>query len=152
VRFGTFIHELDLLAKEGSSRTEPLDARSVMRPRWRALRDAVGALDTPPSDDGLHAVRIETKRLRYAAELFRPVGGARCRRCIRRATRLQEVLGAQHDAARAREWLIDRELMDATTAAALGWIAADATAQRDLGRESWRPTWRSLERPKARFW
>jgi CHAD domain-containing protein len=151
VRFGNLVHELDLLVKEAAG-IDAFDARSVMRPRWRALRGAVDALETPASDADLHAVRIETKRLRYGAEIFRSVGGAGCQRCLRRATRLQDDLGAQHDAARAGEWLSGHALIDAEVAAAIGWLAARAETEREVGREAWRASWRALARPKARFW
>jgi CHAD domain-containing protein len=152
VRFGDLLHELDLLVKEGGTTADALDARSVMRPRWRALREAVAALEDPPSDADLHTVRIETKRLRYAAEIFSSVGGSRCRRCLRRSTRLQDVLGAQHDAARAGDWLADHPLIDTEIAAAIGWLAAQAATEREVGREAWRAPLHALARPKARFW
>lgn len=152
VRFGNLAHELDLLVKESATVAEPLDARSVMRPRWRAAREAVEKLESPPADTDLHRVRIETKRLRYGAEIFGSVGGARCQRCVRRATRLQDALGAQHDAARAAEWLSGHDLIDAEVAAAIGWLAARAQSEREVGREAWRAPWRRLTGAKAHFW
>src|SRR5439155_806770 len=101
VRFGDLVDELDLLMKEASSSAGTLDARDVVRPRWRAMRDAVRALDENPSDERLHDFRIETKRSRYAGELFASVPGSRGARFVRRATALQDALGAQHDAVRA---------------------------------------------------
>jgi CHAD domain-containing protein len=151
-RFATLVHELELLVKEGATAADPLDARAVMRPRWRALRDAVDALGDPPTDADLHTVRIETKRLRYGAEIFRSVGGSRCRRCLRRSTRLQDALGDQHDAARAGDWLAGHALIDAEIAAAIGWLAARAATEREVGREAWRAPFHALARPKARFW
>lgn len=152
VRFGNLIHELDVLAKEASSSSGTVEGASVMRPRWRALRDAVRSLDTPASDAQLHQVRIETKRARYAAEIFEQVGGPACRRFRRGATAMQAVLGAQHDAARAGEWLLARDAEDPAMARATGWLAAGAAADREALREAWQPSWRSLGRRKARFW
>ena len=152
VRFGNLIHELDLLAKEASSASGMVEAADVMRPRWRALRESVRALGTPSSDAELHQVRIETKRARYAAEIFQQVGGARCRRFLRRATTMQDVLGTQHDASRACAWLLDQEIDDPAVARSTGWLAAGAAADRDALREAWREPWRSLGRRKARFW
>jgi hypothetical protein len=65
---------------------------------------------------------------------------------------LQDDLGAQHDAARAGEWLSGHALIDAEVAAAIGWLAARAETEREVGREAWRASWRALARPKARFW
>ena len=151
-RFRDLVDELDLLVKEASSSEGTLEARAVVRPRWRAMRDAVRSLDDPPSDEQLHELRIETKRARYAAELFSSVSGARGARFLRRATSLQDALGAQHDAARACEWFLGHGGEDTGLARACGWFAAEAAAERDDLREAWRPGWASLRTPKARFW
>jgi CHAD domain-containing protein len=129
-----------------------IEAATVMRPRWRALREAVRSLDTPAPDAQLHEVRIETKRARYAGEIFEEAGGKACRRFRRRATSMQDVLGAQHDASRACEWLLERDDEDAPVARSAGWLAAGAAVDRDALREAWWPAWRALGRRKARFW
>ncbi len=50
------------------------------------------------SPEQLHAVRIQAKRLRYAAEVFAPLFPPReTNRCIRRVTALQELLGHAND-------------------------------------------------------
>jgi CHAD domain-containing protein len=151
-RFGDVIDELDLLIKEASSSTGTLDASDVVRPTWRAMRDAVHGLDDPPSDDQLHDLRIETKRARYAAELFSSVAGARGARFVKRATALQDALGAQHDAVRACTWFLCHGGEDTGLARACGWFAAQAAAERDALRTTWRPAWKSLRDAKARFW
>jgi CHAD domain-containing protein len=151
-RFRDLVDELDLLVKEASSSDGALDVRDVVRAPWRAMRDAVRRLDDPPSDEQLHDLRIETKRARYAAELFTSVSGARGGRFLRRATSLQDALGAQHDAARACEWFLGHGGEDTGLARACGWFAAEAAAERDDLREAWRPAWASLREPKARFW
>jgi len=151
-RFRVLVDELDLLVKEASSSEGTLEARDVVRPRWRAMRDAARDLDDPPSDEQLHDLRIETKRARYAAELFTSVSGARGARFVRRATSLQDALGAQHDAARACVWFLGHGGEDTGLARACGWFAARSAAERDDLREAWRPAWASLRKPKARFW
>jgi CHAD domain-containing protein len=151
-RFRHLLDELDLFLKEASASTGTIEARAVVRPRWRALRTAVRDLPEPPTDEQLHDLRIETKRARYAAEIFVRVSGARGRRFVRRATRLQDLLGAQHDAVRAHAWFLGFEGDDPSAAAASGWLAARAAADRDALRRSWRPAWESLGEPKARFW
>jgi len=152
VRFGNLIHELDMLAKEGSSLDGTIAAATVMRPRWRGLREAVRSLDTPASDSQLHEVRIQTKRARYAAEIFAQDGGDACRRFRRRATAMQDILGAQHDASRACEWLLGLGSDDPNVTRSAGWLAAGAASERDALRDAWWPAWRALGRPKARFW
>jgi CHAD domain-containing protein len=140
-RFRDLVDELDLLVKEATSSSATLEARQVVKPRWRAMRAAVRDLDDPPSDEQLHDFRIEAKRARYAAELFGPVAGAR-----------QDALGAQHDAVRACAWFLGHGGEDTGLARTCGWLAAEAAAERDDLREAWRPAWRSLRDPKARFW
>jgi CHAD domain-containing protein len=152
VRFGNLIHELDLLAKEGSALSGTIEAATVMRPRWRGLREAVRSLDTPASDTQLHEVRIEAKRARYAAEIFVQTGGRACRRFLRRAAAMQDILGAHHDASRACEWLLGQEADDPSVARSAGWLAAGAASDRDTLRDAWRPAWHALGRRKARFW
>jgi CHAD domain-containing protein len=151
-RFGDLVDELDLLMKEVSSSTGVLDARDVVRPRWRAMRDAVRRLDDDPQDEQLHDFRIETKRARYAAELFAPVSGSRGARFVRRSTALQDVLGAQHDAVRAGTWFLGHGGEDTGLARACGWFGAEAEAERVALRTAWRPAWKRLRNPKARFW
>jgi CHAD domain-containing protein len=152
VRFDNLIRALDLVAKEGSSAEGTIDASTVMRPRWRSLREAVAAAEGDASDARLHEVRIEAKRARYAAEMFEQAGGGRRRRFIRRVTSMQDVLGAQHDAARASEWFVALDVGDVRTARAAGWFAADAGAERDALRQAWQPVWRQIDGRKARFW
>ena len=151
-RFRDLVDELDLLVKEASSSSATLEAREVVKPRWRAMRAAVHDLDDPPSDGQLHHFRIEAKRARYSAELFSSVAGARGGRFVRRATALQDALGAQHDAVRAGTWFLGHGGEDTGLARTCGWFAAEAAAARDDLREAWRPAWRSLRDPKARFW
>jgi CHAD domain-containing protein len=151
-RFGDLVDELDLLVKEASSSTGSLGARDVLRPPWRAMREAVRDLDDPPSDEQLHDLRIEAKRARYAAELFSSVAGARGARFVRRATVVQDALGAQHDAVRACAWFLVHGGEDTGLARACGWFAAQAASERDASRTAWRPAWKRLRDPKARFW
>jgi CHAD domain-containing protein len=76
-----------------------------VRPRWRRLRRAVDDLATVPSDGALHEVRIRAKRCRYAAELAETVIGKPAREVATALTRVQDVLGEQHDAVVADSWL-----------------------------------------------
>jgi CHAD domain-containing protein len=152
VRYGNLIHELDVIAKQGTSGVGTLDAPTVMRSRWRTLRGVAEATERAPTDRHLHEMRIQTKRVRYAAEIFAPTRDDRCRRFVRRATALQDVLGAQHDAVRACDWLLSTELDDPWAARAAGWLAAGAASEREALRDGWRAGWRALGRAKARFW
>jgi CHAD domain-containing protein len=86
-------------------------ARTVLQPmvamRWRKLRNAVRALDDPPADEQLHAVRLQAKRTRYAAEAMEPVAGRDASSFAEAAAALQDVLGAHQDAVVGQRWLRD---------------------------------------------
>jgi len=68
------------------------------------------------------------------------------------ATAMQDILGAQHDASRACEWLLGLGSDDPNVTRSAGWLAAGAASERDALRDAWWPAWRALGRPKARFW
>lgn len=83
-------------------------ARHVSRELERMLSRALAAACAVDDHDRaalLHETRKAAKRLRYAAEVARPVTGTRVRRVGRKAKRLQEVLGDHHDAWAVREAL-----------------------------------------------
>ncbi|MGH3116734.1 MAG: CHAD domain-containing protein [Gaiellales bacterium] len=123
----------------------------VRRP-WRSLAKAAKAVGDPPLDDVLLAVRIRTKRCRYAAEAATPVLGKRARAFASDAAKLQEVLGDFNDAAVAEGWLRDwsarARARDAIFAA--GELAGLERAVGDEGRAGWRKAWKRLSRsPQA---
>jgi CHAD domain-containing protein len=53
----------------------------------------------------LHRLRVRVKKLRYALELLRMVGGKPGRKVLRRLERVQERVGMYHDAVTAAAWL-----------------------------------------------
>jgi len=123
----------------------------VVSPAWRGLKRAVRALPPEPSDVELHAVRIATKRARYAAEMFLTVGPG-ARRFTRRAGRMQDALGRHQDAVVAVAWLRTRAGTGPNVAFSAGWLTSRFEAARDADRQSWRGPWEALARPEARFW
>ena len=72
---------------------------------WKKLAKAVKALDDPPPDEELHAVRIRAKRCRYAVEAVAPVVGKEAKRIASAVAGLQGVLGDHQDAVVAEGWL-----------------------------------------------
>jgi triphosphatase len=70
----------------------------LVKRRYRRLRkhgDVLGK-ESPPGE--YHRLRIEAKKLRYAAEFATPLYGKAARRFVRRLTRLQDLLGEHQDA------------------------------------------------------
>lgn len=126
--------------------------RSVLSRRWQRLRRAGNGFEELDAEQ-LHELRLDGKRLRYAAEVFAPVFGARAgRRFLRRVAALQEGLGLANDAAVARG-LAARLAKpgDGGRAWAVGvvegWSEARVAASRDDAREAW-----DRLHGKDRFW
>ena len=70
--------------------------RLLARRAARVLADGADLL--APTSEELHDLRIQLKRLRYAAEFLLPyTQGSRLKPLIRNTTRLQDVLGELHD-------------------------------------------------------
>ncbi len=76
--------------------------RGILERRWHRVRRAGDAFEALSAEE-LHELRLDGKRLRYAAEVFAPVFGAKAgRRFLRRLAALQDGLGIANDAAVAR--------------------------------------------------
>jgi len=128
-------------------------AASVLDKRHRRLRKRGGGVPDAPAAER-HRVRIDAKKLRYAAEFFASLyPPKRVRRYVEALEDLQDILGALNDAAVA-----ERLLQEAAAAGpepiaprveglVRGWIAA--TAGHELAR--YRRAWREFEDAKP-FW
>ena len=114
------------------------------RDRWRRLARAAKALGRNPSARDLHAVRIRTKRCRYAVEAIEPVLGKRGASFARELARLQDRLGELNDAAVAEGWLREwgRTRRGAAVFAA-GELAGLELADAEAARRRWRKAWKS---------
>lgn len=125
----------------------------VQRP-WRRLSRRVKALGDEPTDEELHAVRIEAKRVRYAAEAAAPLLGGRARAFARAAAALQEVLGDLNDAVVAEAWLRGwaQRSRPAPAAFAAGELAGLERAAAQQARARWRRAWKELSSPRLRSW
>jgi triphosphatase len=76
-----------------------VEITQLVQRRYQRLRKAGEQLHAEASAAALHRARIRTKQFRYALEPLRGVYGRRARRLIRRAVRLQDLLGTAQDAA-----------------------------------------------------
>ena len=85
------------------ARTEPLGPSEIHSARRRAARRAVrlraeiGRAGGLYDSERLHAVRVATKKLRYALEVDRELSRSRALARINRLKRLQDALGQIHD-------------------------------------------------------
>jgi CHAD domain-containing protein len=98
-RFDALARSRGRAGRAGTPRTavvaEQVRTRIARRAeRLRAAIDEAGALYAP---EPLHAVRIATKKLRYALELGRTARISGAARCATRLKRFQELLGDLHD-------------------------------------------------------
>ncbi len=105
------------------------------------LRDAVRELPDEPADEELHAVRKKGKRARYAGEL------AGRKKSVKRAKKLQDVLGEHQDAVVAAVRL--RELAVGTPpeqALAAGRLVEREDERRVEARAAWPKAWKKLRK------
>ncbi len=126
----------------------------LLRKPWRRLRKAVKQLDDPPSDEGLHAVRIRAKRLRYATEAVSPLLGKPARDLGEAAAGLQDVLGRHNDAVVAARWLREAaaRARSARTAFVAGELAGLERWSAAQTRDTWREAWKRVKAKRPKAW
>ncbi len=126
----------------------------LVRRRWRGLARRVKALGDSPADEELHAVRIEAKRVRYAAEAAAPLLGRQARVFAHAAAALQGVLGDLNDAVVAERWLRGWASDSRSTPAAFaaGELAGLERAAARETRARWRKAWKELSSARLRSW
>jgi triphosphatase len=118
-------------------------AALVLDKRWRRLLEAGAEIETL-SAEALHELRLDAKRLRYAAEVFAPVYAQKsARRFQRRLAALQEELGRSNDAAVARSLVQSLaqgadEGRDWAIGMAEGWCLARSMAEHDGVLKAWK--------------
>ena len=127
--------------------------RAIKRAFRRLLKlgDKIGAT---PTDEELHRLRIRAKRLRYLLEFLRDVTGKPGRRLVKDMIRLQDLLGAHHDAVVAAAFV--RHYIEgpgaqspAPTVLALGtFIGADLRRAEDM-RADFRKAWSRFARRRT---
>ncbi len=100
-----------------------------------------------PADDELHAVRIETKRARYAAELAAPDLGKKGARFLDRAKELQDVIGDHQDAVVAEGRLRELALRGGgKTGLAAGRLVERQRQRKREARRAYPAAWSRLEK------
>ena len=127
-------------------------AALVLDKRWRGLLEAGAEIETLPAE-ALHELRLDAKRLRYAAEVFAPVFPRKAaRRFQRRLAALQEELGRSNDAAVAKALMqaLARE-QDEGRAWAIGVVEGWCLARSVMDRDGVLKAWKKLS-AKESFW
>jgi CHAD domain-containing protein len=129
---------------------QPSLVRDTAGSRILAAYERVRAYDTIitwADVDTLHALRVESKRLRYTLEYFSEVLPVKARQLIAQITEMQDHLGLLSDAdvsAKAtREWLnVHAPQLPAQSREAVGIYLDSREAEVETMRRSFRPLWR----------
>jgi CHAD domain-containing protein len=130
-------------------------ARVVVAPlvqgRWKRLARSVDKLGSEPEPAELHAVRIQAKHARYAAETMAPASGKRGLRFVRALRGVQQTLGRHQDAALATGWLREASRgVAGEVAFAAGMLAAHEQRVGASALEAWPAAWRKARDVEAR--
>lgn len=103
-RFGALLGETTRVATAppftGRAAEEPASevVPKLVKEPLQDLRRDVKKQGPSPDNESLHRLRIDAKRVRYAAELAAPVVGKKARQAARGLAQVQDVLGDHHDA------------------------------------------------------
>ena len=159
-----YVHLLDTLvdsAREPRFAAEPSGlADRAARPifvdivhkPWQRLQRAVEALEPDAPDAAFHAVRILSKRARYAAEAVAPLYGKDARRFARAIADVQTVLGKYQDTAVAEAWLRESaRALPATRLVAGELVTFEREDRTQLRARFWK-VWKQTSRRKLRKW
>ena len=125
-------------------------AAEVLRKRWRRLKRA-GAAMTGLDAAALHEMRLDAKRLRYAAEPFSALWPGRAsKRFTKRLAALQEALGLANDATVART-LAARLAGRGAGSFAIGTVTGFAAGRAEGSRIASIAAWKALK-AAGPFW
>lgn len=147
-RYPRILQQLETFLARPPVAAPDVSLPDVAATEWKRLRKAVRKLPGRPNADELHAVRIKVKRARYAAEL----AGARGRRFVAQAKKLQDILGDLQDAVVIEQYLHDA--IDHTEPApALGkHLVKRQRKRRKKARAAFFEQWPKLERRGREAW
>ena len=132
-------------------RARPVVAALARKP-WRRLRRAVDDLEPDSPDSAFHAIRILSKRARYAAEAVSPMYGKPARRFAEALADVQEVLGSYQDTTVAEAWLRDAAKALPSTRLVAGELIAFERDDRVALRAKFWKVWNKTSRRKLRSW
>jgi CHAD domain-containing protein len=151
---------LALLRRLASAVSKPLPAAvgaaagpalvELVRTEYRRLSKAVQRAGDDPTDEVLHALRIQGKRLRYTGELAATAGRKPVRKLVESTVALQDVLGEHQDACvaqhRVRQLLDDLgDVVDFDVVFAAGRLVEREEVNRAATRQSWPAVWQQVQ-------
>ncbi|MEI6160474.1 MAG: CHAD domain-containing protein, partial [Roseococcus sp.] len=125
-------------------------AAELLRKRWKRLKKGGAAMEELDSS-ALHEMRLDAKRLRYAAEPFAALcPGRAAKRFTKRLAELQEALGLANDATVARH-LAARLAGRGAGEFAIGTVTGFAAGRAEGSRIAAIAAWKAL-RKVGSFW
>lgn len=135
-RFHSLIAKMSrpAIKKVAGSRTLGAAAAQLIRTIARSAMRFGATLDNQAPAAAFHKLRVRIKRLRYALEILKPLGGKRHKRTLARLEELQERLGLYHDVVVASAWL--RQYAETSGAPPKTILAAGALIQSLASREA----------------
>ena len=104
-RYTTLLARVEEAADEPRWVGDEVPVEELARKDFKRFNRAASKLESMPSSEGLHRMRIRAKRARYAAEVAEPLVGKPARRFVSRAKKLQDVAGEHQDAVVAEQTL-----------------------------------------------
>jgi CHAD domain-containing protein len=119
---------------------------------WRRLSRAVDALKPDSPDAAFHAVRIRSKRARYAVEAVAPLYGGNARRLAKRLADVQSVFGDHQDTTVAEAWLRQAARAVPSLRLVAGELIVLERLERARLRKQFESVWQRASRPKLRKW
>lgn len=149
----TIFHGLQLgCLRDPAAADQPLlpFAAEVLRKRWKRLKKAGAAMEAL-DPTALHEMRLDAKRLRYAAEPFSAVWpGSAAKRFTKRLAALQEALGLANDATVAGQ--LARQLAGRGAGGfAIGTVTGFAAGRAEGSRLAAIAAWKRLRKAPV-FW
>lgn len=160
-RYVTLVLSLEEFA-DGPARSRVLAARehiavagrrAIKRAFRRLLKRGQRVEAAAPAPEDLHALRIRAKRVRYLMEFMRELTGKPGRRLTRQLVRLQDLLGAYHDAVVAADFV--RQFVEGpgkevgpSTLLALGALVGSDLRVAEHTRADFQRTWKRFARPR----
>jgi CHAD domain-containing protein len=150
-RYRTLLTHLAQAANSEVDDAVQPELMDLVRAPFRRLRRAVRALPADPPDEDLHRLRIYGKRLRYAAELVKPIAGKQVRKLLAAAKELQEVLGEHQDACVAEQEVrrlvaAQGDIVDWDLVFVAGRLVEREHVRRITTRDLWHDSWQAVER------
>ncbi len=149
MRSERYFRLLDALAEatEAPAGEDPKPLAEIAGRAFTKLRKAAKELPRRPTDEELHAVRIDTKRARYAAELAAPDLGKKGVKFVDRAKVLQDVIGDHQDAVVAEDRLRELALRGGgKTGLAAGRLVERQRQRKREARRAFPDAWQKLEK------